>query len=151
MVEMTTDAIRPLEKSDLGSVKQLLASRKLFYSDISSDLLTNFFAYYSPTVGGEQVLAVIGWEVFADCVLLRSLATRSNGLGLGSQLVTFAEQKICNIPRKTIYLLTTTAKNYFQRLGYQLCARETAPLSIQRSSQFSNLCPASASLMSKCL
>lgn len=151
MLQIQTDAIKPLLGSDLRSVQQLLASEKLFYSDITSDLLANFFAYYLPTIGGEQMLAVIGWQVFADCVLLRSLASRSKGLGLGHQLVAFAEQKIRSIPRKEIYLLTNTAEKYFQRLGYQSCARETAPLSIQGSSQFSGLCPTSARLMSKCL
>jgi amino-acid N-acetyltransferase len=50
-----------------------------------------------------------------------------------------------------LYLLTTTASQFFARVGYEVISRVEAPNSLQRNSQFAELCPASAVCMSKTL
>lgn len=48
---------------------------------------------------------------------------------------------------KAIYLLTTTARDYFQRLGFALADRARAPKALQPSAEFQGACPASADFM----
>jgi len=48
-----------------------------------------------------------------------------------------------------IYLLTSTAERFFERLGYARVLREAAPVAIQQTQEFSALCPSSSALMVK--
>jgi N-acetylglutamate synthase-like GNAT family acetyltransferase len=94
-----------------------------------------------------------GLEVHGTDALLRSLVTlpplRQVGLGAGmvGMLETEARVRKC----RTIYLLTTSKTNFFKRLGYAECARDTAPDAIRHSRQFAVLCPAGATVMVKTL
>ena len=48
-----------------------------------------------------------------------------------------------------IYLLTTTAARYFERLGYHTVSRDDAPECIRFTKEFSCLCPSSSAFMLK--
>jgi amino-acid N-acetyltransferase len=48
-----------------------------------------------------------------------------------------------------LVLLTQTAKDFFQRRGYQIIERPSAPASVQASQEFRSLCPSSAFCMVK--
>jgi len=48
-----------------------------------------------------------------------------------------------------MYLLTTTAEAFFELLGFRRIERHAAPPEIQRSAEFSSLCPSSATVMAK--
>lgn len=50
---------------------------------------------------------------------------------------------------KAVYLLTDTAVPFFEALGFQTVARDTAPAAILATRQAASICPASASLMAK--
>ncbi|MEQ8534295.1 MAG: tyrosine protein phosphatase, partial [Imperialibacter sp.] len=50
-----------------------------------------------------------------------------------------------------LYLLTTTASKFFERIGYKVADRNTAPDAIKNTSEFSDLCPSSAVFMHKAL
>jgi len=50
---------------------------------------------------------------------------------------------------REIYLLTTTAQRFFERLGYARVPREAAPVAIQRTQEFSTLCPSGSAFMVK--
>lgn len=50
-----------------------------------------------------------------------------------------------------LYLLTTTAAGFFERLGYRQTDRAAAPREIAATRQFSGLCPASSAFMVKSL
>jgi N-acetylglutamate synthase-like GNAT family acetyltransferase len=92
-----------------------------------------------------------GLEIHGTDALLRSLVTlpplRQVGLGAGmvSMLETEARARNC----RTIYLLTTSRTNFFKRLGYAPCARDSVPVPIRNSRQFAVLCPAGAIVMVK--
>lgn len=49
----------------------------------------------------------------------------------------------------SIYLLTTTATAFFERLGYAQLDRQSVPTAIQQTREFGEVCPASAVLMVK--
>jgi protein-tyrosine-phosphatase len=52
---------------------------------------------------------------------------------------------------RRLYLLTTSAERYFERLGFTRIAREGAPLEVRATREFLTLCPSSSALMVKTL
>jgi len=52
----------------------------------------------------------------------------------------FAQQKSV----KTLFLPTTTAAEFFPKLGYQVIQRDRAPASIAKTEEFKSICPVSA-------
>ena len=50
---------------------------------------------------------------------------------------------------QAIYLLTTTAEAFFERLGYRRVDRMQAPPSIQSTREFASLCPANSAFIIK--
>ena len=50
-----------------------------------------------------------------------------------------------------LVLLTQSATQFFQRLGYQVIERKEVPRQLQASEEFRSLCPASATCMAKTL
>ena len=98
-----------------------------------------------------EVAGCIGIEMSGQVGLLRSLAVatayRNQGIGsiLCDRLIAYAKEEGV----EQLYLLTTTAAAYFERLGFQRIAREEAPLAIQSNKQFTTLCPSTAVCMKK--
>ncbi len=50
---------------------------------------------------------------------------------------------------RDVYLLTTTAEDFFARRGYVRIGREKAPRTIRSTREFADLCPASSAFMVK--
>jgi amino-acid N-acetyltransferase len=46
-----------------------------------------------------------------------------------------------------VYLLTTTAPDFFRRIGFSPAERSSAPLKIAMSPEFAHACPASAACL----
>jgi len=83
--------------------------------------------------------------------LLRSLAVSDfvRGSGWGQQLHLAAVTHAQDIGVSTLYLLTTTAATFFERRGYQRIDHTNAPTTLQEATQFSLLCPSSATCLFK--
>ena len=77
------------------------------------------------------------------------MATAVRGTGAGRALVEEAEREAERLGVRVIYLLTTTAAGFFERVGYRSVGRETAPPAIRGTREFGELCPASATFMAK--
>jgi amino-acid N-acetyltransferase len=125
----------------------LLQAQGLPVSDITDEHLEHFFF-----VGSDgSPTGLVGLELYGTDALLRSLVVGENARsqGLGSALVEHAEQHAASRSVRSIYLLTTTAGVYFQRLGYERINRSQAPPSIERTREFASLCPASSAFMVK--
>lgn len=102
---------------------------------------------------GDRLVGVVGVEIYGRVGLLRSLAvepTQRNS-GFGSSLVSNAETFAAEQGVATLYLLTTTAAQFFARRGYEAVPRSEAPAAIAATAQFSDLCPASSTFMRKVL
>ena len=69
--------------------------------------------------------------------------------GCATALVARAERHARERGARRIYLLTTTAADFFARLGYKRVEREQAPGSIRSTGEFSSLCPVTSVLMMK--
>jgi amino-acid N-acetyltransferase len=97
------------------------------------------------------LLGMVGLEMHGPDVLLRSLAVTdaARGQGLAQLLAAHAEQYAADHGAQAIYLLTTTAEDFFARRGYRLAERADAPQVIAATRQFSGLCPAAAAFMRK--
>jgi amino-acid N-acetyltransferase len=100
---------------------------------------------------GDRVVGSAALEVYAEGGLLRSVAVDESlrGAGLGVRLTEAAieDAKLRQLP--ALYLLTTTAEQFFPRFGFERIARDEVPPSVQASIEFREACPASATVMRK--
>jgi uncharacterized protein len=135
-------------KADEPEVIRLLSVAGLCTADLTPGVLQNFLV--ARTEDG-KIIGAVGCEAYKEYGLLRSLVIHPSyrGLGLGRGLIaemeTYAQEKGI----KTLYLLTTTAADYFPRLGFQISQRSSVPDCIAATEEFKNLCPASAVCMCK--
>jgi amino-acid N-acetyltransferase len=129
------------------SVVQLLNAAKLPVEDLPLSL-DNF----SVALNDENdVIGVVGVEIYGDYALLRSLAVEPEyrGQGVAKRLLSITERSASLNNVKAIYLITETASVYFGKKGYITVARTQVPDEIKVSSEFSYVCPASAIVMKK--
>jgi amino-acid N-acetyltransferase len=131
----------------IEEVVPLLAECALPVADVSYSSLLQFFGVRV----GDALVAVVGLELYPPFALLRSLAVAPafRGRGLARKLVAFAESFAAAQNIEALFLLTTTAESFFQRLGYSPASRGAAPAAIQGTSQFAGLCPSSSAFLSK--
>nr|WP_232380621.1 arsenic resistance N-acetyltransferase ArsN2 [Leptospira ainlahdjerensis] len=129
------------------NVLTLLLDQGLPVEDLKNQDLDQFIGY-----GNESELrAVIGLELHGKFALLRSLAV-GDGFqknGLGTELVQKIEEQGRRLAVETLFLLTTTAKEFFLKLGYHEMERDSLPEEIKRTEEFVSLCPASSSILKK--
>jgi amino-acid N-acetyltransferase len=136
-----------LRNPSLTSVRTLLEAANLPTSDLTEAHLEHFFA-----CGPASALnGLIGIEIYNSDALLRSLVVNptQRTRGLGSALVSHIERYARERGVSAIYLLTTTARDFFLHLGYRSMDRATAPQSIRATPEFSTLCPASSAFLVK--
>jgi N-acetylglutamate synthase-like GNAT family acetyltransferase len=69
------------------------------------------------------------------------------GSGLGHALVRALLVHATARGVRELYLLTTTAEEFFPRFGFERIAREEVPEPVRESVQFRESCPASATVM----
>lgn len=120
----------------------------------ASDLPTDLDAteLYVALVDGERV-GCGGLEVHGTDALLRSIAVDPavRGEGYGSEIT----DRLCAIAAELgvsgLYLLTTTAAGIFERRGFERIDRERIPGTIANTSQFTTVCPASATPLHRVL
>jgi amino-acid N-acetyltransferase len=95
------------------------------------------------------LVGCVGLESYEDAGLLRSLAvsSRARGSGIGTLLV----ERLFALARSkgvsTLYLLTTTAEDYFPRFGFERIYREEADRKLAASAELRGACPSSAVIM----
>ena len=73
----------------------------------------------------------------------------NRGQDYGAELCDSLEEYARTNDVETLYLLTTTAAPFFRRYGYDAVAREEVPSRIRNTTEFTDLCPASATCMAK--
>ena len=134
-------------RPDRNEVRRLVGAAGLPVEDLDELDLEHFFGGGRP----EQLQGVVGLELCGEAALLRSLAVlaEARGTGLGRALVAAAEGHAWNHGVRSLYLLTTTAAGFFERLGDRPAARDQAPERIRGTREFGGLCPSSATFMEK--
>lgn len=140
--------IRAAKPEDLDAITAMLVANALPASDVNHELLRDFAVAEGD---GGLVVGSVGLEWYDSNALLRSLAVAQTvrNAGLGSQLLAHAEALARDCGVSELWLLTTTAPEFFRRKGYADVKRSTAPASLQSTTQFAQLCPASAVCLRK--
>lgn len=144
---MALNPARVFLRPDLAQVLRLVGEAGLPIDDLDEADLSHFLGL-GPR---NRPVGVVGLELLGATALLRSLAVDAGarGEGSGTALVEAAEGHAIREGVDRIYLLTTSADRFFERLGYVRLAREKAPPEIRRSREFSEMCPDTAVLMMK--
>jgi amino-acid N-acetyltransferase len=139
----------PARARDEAGIKAILAACQLPREDLTPAHLEHFWVVRD----GPKLAGVVGLEVLGDVGLLRSLAVPEayRGRGIGAQLTDKAEDYGRAQGVRALYLLTTTAPDFFASRGYQRTGRDTAPAPLQDTTEFQSLCPDSAVCMVKYL
>ena len=119
----------------------------------TADLTEAHLNYFWALGDQQQPIGIIGVEPFAPYGLLRSLVVSPcrRNQGVGTRLVQHAEIMACRMKIAELYLLTSTAQEFFETLGYHRVKRNSAPEAIRHTREFCSLCPASSLLMRKYL
>ena len=122
-------AICTASSTDLPAVIELLEAARLPHRDVTAALM----AHYLLAKRGNALVGVIGLEPLGEVGLLRSLAVASSerGRGLGIELTRALERHARDLGVTQLYLLTTTAENFFGKLGYGAIPRTDAPAPIR--------------------
>jgi amino-acid N-acetyltransferase len=130
-------------------IRQLLILCGLYQEDITPEHLRHFFILREK----EQVIGLVGVEALGQFGLLRSLAVdpKYRCRGFASQLIEKAEEYAASLKIEALYLLTMTAEGFFAKRGYQRVERNFVPSPLHGTTEFKNLCPASAVCMVKYL
>jgi amino-acid N-acetyltransferase len=98
---------------------------------------------------GDDIIGYVGLERYGDAGLLRSLVVASSykGQGHGAALVAHAVGQAAQSGITSLWLLTNTARPFFEHLGWQVVDRHAAPDAVSKSEEFASLCPSSATCM----
>ena len=148
-----TRPVKPVSRIDIvpgptrSGAERLLAAAGLPTSDLADAKLENFFH----TGPASAPSGLVGLELYGEAALLRSLvvAPSSRAGGAGTALLDHAELHARSRGVRSLFLLTTTAEEFFGQRGYARVARESAPESIRSTREFADICPASSALMVK--
>ena len=133
---------------DLPGVIALLKACGLPTDDLSAVNLEHF--ELAEDARG-HIVGLAGFDRAGSDALLRSLAVAPDwrGRGLAEALVARREAAARTAAVSRFFLLTTSAADYFRRLGYCDVARAEVPPAIAAHAQFLSLCPASATCLGK--
>jgi amino-acid N-acetyltransferase len=138
--------IEPARPEDAQDVLRLLEQNHLPLDGLLEHLATTVVARHNGQIIGSAAL-----EVYAEGALLRSVAVapEAQGRGLGHALTGAAIRMAEAAGAPAIYLLTTTAEQFFPKFGFERIARHDVPATVLASIEFVSACPASAAVMRK--
>lgn len=146
-------AVRPYPELTIQEVadperrEQFIALLTAAGSPVSDLDQANQYLFLFHTAG--RLIGTGGFELHGECSLIRSVSVipeaRTNGIGSTIVMKLKALAKATGATGH--YLLTTSAKDFFLRQGFQQLERGQVPEAIRRSSEFSSVCPSSAILM----
>ena len=115
----------PARPHDLRGALDLLGRAELTDQDVSE----GWGHYFVVREDDGRVVGVAGLELHGEDGLLRSVAVDVDyrGQGLAAALVEAVVQRAARVGLRSVYLLTTTARDYFARRGFADSPRERRP------------------------
>ena len=133
----------PARADDLAAIRDLAAE-----SDLPVEGLADQFpAGYAVARRGAEVVGAAGLEEHGSAGVLRSVvvAPGERGSGLGVVLSANRLARARELRLAAVYLLTTTAAEFYARFGFRPFPRADVPAAVAASSEFATICPSSAS------
>lgn len=130
--------------ADLDQVSALLRENGLPTAGVEA-LLPNLLVIRE----GRRIIGCAGLEIYGQAGLLRSVAVsrdrRNKGIGtlLTRAVLDLAREKQI----RRLFLLTTTASGFFQKLGFREVEKKAVDSAVKNSLEFSSLCPETAVAM----
>jgi N-acetylglutamate synthase-like GNAT family acetyltransferase len=136
--------LRGAARADLPALEALLRSVDLPTAGVAESVESFVLAE-----ADGRLVGAAGLEVHGRDGLLRSVAVDPSlrGRGLGARLTERVLRGARAAGLRRVYLLTTTAEDYFPRHGFRRIARAEASADVQESVEFREACPASAAVM----
>jgi SAM-dependent methyltransferase/catechol 2,3-dioxygenase-like lactoylglutathione lyase family enzyme/predicted GNAT family acetyltransferase len=129
---------------DLAAVLTLLDGAGLPRAGV-----TTHFPEFLVARTGDEIVGAVGLERYGARALLRSLvvAPSHRGRGTGAALTRRALEVARGEGVERVFLLTITAVEFFQRLGFRAAPRDEIDLAVQGSGEFVAACCQSAVAM----
>jgi len=136
--------IAPAVPADLPGILDLLRQSDLPLAGVDAHLPTVLAAR-----DGARLTGCAALELYGVAALLRSVAVASDrrGTGLGQRLTRAALDLARTRGVRTVYLLTTTAGEFFPRFGFQPITRDEIDPAVRQSVELTTACPESALVM----
>ena len=137
--------IHLLAHHDLPKLAHTLALASLPADDL--DLPGRQFFRFTSASG--DTIGYGGFELYGSDVLIRSIVVfpEHRESGLGRALVAQLMEQARAAGARDAYLLTTTARPFFEAIGFSAIERTIAPAAILGTAQVTNVCPASAQML----
>ena len=135
---------RAAVSDDLTAIEDLLRASQLPVSGVASAI-----GHFIVAELHGKLVGAIGMELYETAALLRSAVVDPSmrGTGLGAALVNAIVRDAEGQGVEQIFLLTTTAENYFPRFGFVPVKRAEVPERVKTSVEFRGACPDSAIVM----
>jgi amino-acid N-acetyltransferase len=139
-----THRIRRAGAADLEAVLALLRQAALPTDGVAE----HFDRFWVLDIEG-AVAGAVGLEVYGDSGLIRSLVVRPElrGQGQGRNLYFHLLNQANGLSLEQLILLTTSAREFFEKLGYEVIPRDRVPPAMLQSREFQGACPESAVCM----
>ncbi len=143
-------SIAPASQPDYGDVIALLETASLPTEDLERSSMAHFLAARN---AAGKLVGAIGVEHYGRPALLRSLVVAQDhrNRGAGALLVAELEARCRSMAVADLFLLTTTAGEFFAGLRYRAIERDSVPAALRAAAEFTRLCPDSAVCMTKSL
>ncbi len=137
--------LRSAKTSDLHAVLSLLKTGNLPTDGVPEGLGERYVVVECEG----RVVGVAGIERHGEFALLRSVVVNSSyrRSGIGAKLVKDRLAHAKETGAKGVYLLTTTAAEYFSKFGFRVVDREQVPEDIRQSEEYRVSCPDTATVM----
>ena len=138
--------IRKAINRDLDAVEGLLSANDLPLDGVEENL-----SGFIVAEEGGRVIGAVGLERFGSVALLRSAVVSEGrrGGGVGRRLVEHILDYAESDGIEELFLLTTTAENYFPRFGFTRTTRSAVPPTVKASAEFRGACPDTALVMTR--
>jgi len=146
MLCSVTPTFEAASAADLDLIRATLSASDLPFDDIDEHVGEFILARCEGATIGTVAVQYTG-----QAALLRSLCVVRDhrGRAIGTQLLAAIETKVARRGVLELYLLTTSAGAFFERLGFSMTSRSDAPPGIRSTAQFLTLCPSTAVCMRK--
>lgn len=140
----TTLLIRKATRADSAAVLDLAREARLLEAGIGESIED-----FDVAEQQGRIIGSAGLERHGDDALLRTVvvAPARRGEGIGQLLVEAGMRRARVLELRAVYLLTTTAREFFDGVGFEVMTRDSAPPGIRESWEFKIGCPGTAVLM----
>ena len=141
---LPTVAVRAARAADRAAIERLLGAAGLPLAGVA-DHLGEFLV----AITSAGIVGTVAVESYPPSGLLRSVAVDASqrGRGLGALMTLRAIERARSRGLAALYLLTTTASEYFSRFGFRAVPKAALPPEVGASEELKGACPDTAVCM----